>query len=77
MTVNRDMIEEKEGFFYENAASALSLLEMGKQELQKEWPNVSILTCFLVGAEEQAFDLVISVPDERLKHFPSHCHSKR
>lgn len=97
-TANRIRLNASGKFFYENATSALSLLEKGKRELQKEkqketlsicinsnrrivmqalerfqkeWPNISILTRFLVDADEQDFDLVISVPDERLKHFSS------
>jgi len=38
------------------------------ERFQKEWPNVSILTRFLVDAAEEDFDLVISVPDEQLNH---------
>lgn len=41
------------------------------ERFQKKWPEVSILTRFLFDATGENFDLVISVPDERLKSFDS------
>ncbi len=39
------------------------------ERCRKERPKVSILTRFVVDAEEEDFDLIVSVSDPRLKHY--------
>ncbi len=97
-SANRIFLNDSGKLFYENASSALALLDQGKKNLQgekkneslslcinanrrivmqaierfrKEWPDITILTRFLANTDEEDFDLIISVPDERLKHFSS------